>query len=83
MLFGPHGVQFKELAELDIKIDQLNLQEIDPNTINIYYDNQDLDIWERMNCKEIKIEVRDGIIKKIEVKNGELPYFSRYALCKG
>jgi hypothetical protein len=84
VLFGPHGIQFSEPADLDIKIDlkDTNLEGINPDEVSVYYDN-DGKGWEKMDCKEIKIKVDENGIKKIEVKKGKLPHFSRYALCKG
>jgi len=75
--FGPHGIIFSEPALLDIHAYGLDLSNVDPNTIDIYYDNTDTGTWERMERDTIIVNVAEG---NVFVKNARIPHFSRYAL---
>jgi len=75
--FGPHGIIFSEPALLDIHATGLDLSNVDPNTIDIYYDNTDTGTWERMERDTVIVNVMEG---DVIVKNARIPHFSRYAL---
>ncbi len=78
ILFGPHGAAFSEPAQLDVKIEGIDLSGVDPSAIYVYYEKSQGE-WEKMDCKKVKVDIEKG---KIEVKKGELHHFSRYALSK-
>jgi hypothetical protein len=80
VLFGPSGLDFERPADLDVDIDNIDLTGVDPSNVNLYYENKETGEWEIMNCKKVQVDVENGTIK---VQKGELPHFSRYALCKG
>ena len=80
VLFGPSGLDFERPADLDVDIDNIDLTGVDPSNVNLYYENKETGDWEIMNCKKVQVDVENG---KIKVQKGELPHFSRYALCKG
>lgn len=75
--FGPHGTQFSIPALLNISIDGIDLTGVDPNATHLYYDNQDTGEWELMECDSIIINIEEG---ELDVINGKLPHFSRYAI---
>jgi hypothetical protein len=79
VLFGPSGLDFERPADLDVDIDNIDLTGIDPSAIHLYYENKLTGDWEIMDCKKVTVDVENG---KIKVTKGELPHFSRYALCK-
>ena len=78
ILFGPGGLNFERPALLNVDIDDIDLTGVDPATIYVYYEKSQ-NVWEKMDCKKVTVDVENG---KITVKRGELPHFSRYALCK-
>lgn len=77
LTFGPHGTLFNPPALLDFKASGLNLTGIDPDLVNIYYDNPITGLWELMPSESITIDVTAGYI---EVINAEFSHFSRYAI---
>ena len=77
LTFGPHGTKFNPPALLDLKVSGLDLSGIDPDLVNIYYDNQETGVWELMPSKKIIVDVEAGYI---EVENAQFPHFSRYAI---
>ncbi|MBC8186199.1 hypothetical protein H8E88_34380 [candidate division KSB1 bacterium] len=79
IVFGPHGTDFTEPADLDISVDGLDLSGEDASSIDIYYYDEANDDWIPMNSQSVKVDADKG---KIKVQQAELPHFSRYALCK-
>ena len=77
VVFSPHGVTFSQPAILNIEAEGLDLGGINPDVLDIYYDNQEKGQWEPMPRDQIKVDVNGG---KIVVKNARLPHFSRYAV---
>lgn len=77
VVFEPHGITFSQPALLNIYAYGLDLSGVDPNSLNIYYDNPDTGQWELMQ--------RDGFyvfpsLGTIYVINAKIPHFSRYAI---
>lgn len=77
LTFGPHGTVFDPPARLNLKVSGLDLRNVDPNSINMYYINEVSGNWEQMQSDNIIVNVNKGTIQVI---NGRLPHFSRYAI---
>jgi len=77
MTFSPHGTVFNTPAILNIEAHGVDFTGVDPNAIDIFYDNQETGQWEPMPRDQIIVDVISGIIRVI---NAQLPHFSRYAL---
>lgn len=77
LTFGPHGTKFNPPALLNFKASGLNLSGIDPELVDIYYDNPLTGLWELMPSESITV---DAVAGYIEVINAEFPHFSRYAI---
>ncbi len=77
LTFGPHGTVFNPPAILDIDAFGLDLSEIDPEAVNVFYDNAETGQWELMQSTDIIINQAQGYIK---VMGALLPHFSRYAI---
>jgi len=75
--FSPHGITFSRPARLDIEAKNLDLSGINPNDINIYYDNPETGQWEVMQSYAVIVKQADGYVKVVA---GQLPHFSRYAI---
>jgi WD40 repeat protein len=75
--FGPHGTIFNQPAILNLTAHGVDFSGVDPNAINIYYDNQETGVWEPMERDDLIIDVNAGTIQVI---NAQLPHFSRYAV---
>ena len=75
--FGPHGTNFNLPVRLNIIAQGVDLDGIDLNAIDIYYDNQDNGTWELMPRTNVNIDAATGTI---EVIDALLEHFSRYAL---
>ena len=78
--YSPHGLVFNRPAILNICGKNLDLSSIDQarvDDIKLYYTSQLDGVWREMNCKEIFIDVENGIFRVID---GKLPHFSRYAV---
>ena len=78
LVFGPHGTQFSSPAHLNMQAEGLDLSDVDPNNVTLYYVN-DNGVWEEMVVESILIDVDDG---KVKIKNAQIPHFSRYALAE-
>jgi len=50
---------------------------VNPNDVDIFYDNQENGQWEPMQRDDVLIDVDAGSVK---VVNARLPHFSRYAI---
>jgi hypothetical protein len=73
----PYGITFNKPAYLNILASGLDLSCIDPNSLDIFYLNEDTGEWERME--------RDGFLVfpnlgRILVINAKVHHFSRYAI---
>ena len=77
MTFGPHGTLFSPPALLDFKVSGLDLTGIDPDLVDIYYDNEDAGVWELMPSRSKIVNTEAGYI---EVEDAEFSHFSRYAI---
>ncbi len=75
--FSPHGITFSRPARLDIEAKNLDLSGVNPDDINIYYDNPETGQWEVMQSYAVIVNEANGYVKVIDAK---LPHFSRYAL---
>ena len=71
MVFGPHGSQFATPVEVVLSYKLADLTGVDENDLQIYYFNEDTNIWELIGGTV------DTDKKKITVF---LQHFSRYAL---
>jgi len=80
LLFGPSGLDFLKPALIDVYIDGIDLTDVDPSSINIYYYDATNNDWIKMKSRKVEVDIERS---KIKVDRGELPHFSRYALCKG
>lgn len=77
LTFGPHGTTFNPPALLDLKVTNLDLTGVDPDLVNVYYENEETGVWELMPSKKIEVDVEAGYI---EVEEAQFPHFSRYAI---
>ena len=77
LTFGPHGTVFNPPALLDFEVSGLDLTGVNPDLVDIYYDNQDTGEWELMPSKSITIDTQTGYIK---VDDAQFSHFSRYAI---
>jgi hypothetical protein len=77
LTFGPHGTIFNPPALLDFKVSGLNLSGVDPDLVNVYYENEETGLWELMPSTSIIVDVEAGYI---EVDDAQFPHFSRYAI---
>lgn len=75
--FQPHGITFSKPALLTLKADGLDLTNVDPASVKLYYDNPETGVWEEMEVESVTVDEVKG---KVTVKNAKLPHFSRYAL---
>ncbi len=75
--FSPHGITFSRPARLDIEAKNLDLSGVNPDDINIYYDNPETGQWEVMQSYAVIVNEANGYVKVIDAK---LPHFSRYAI---
>ncbi len=75
--FSPHGITFSSPARLDIEAKNLDLSGINPDDINIYYDNPETGQWQVMQSYAVIVNEANGYVKVIDAK---LPHFSRYAI---
>jgi len=75
--FEPHGVVFNQPAILNIEAHGVDFSGINPNNVDVYYDNQQTGQWELMQRDDIIIDANAGTV---QVVNARLPHFSRYAI---
>lgn len=75
--FAPHGITFSQPALLSIQAKGLDLSMVDPEKIDIYYDNPESGQWEQMERKRVVVKQSQGVI---HVVLAEIPHFSRYAV---
>ena len=73
MTFGP-SMQFNERVKLDLKIEGLDLSDVDPNTLDFVYIDEDGTV-EHIEYDEIIMNVSTGTI---EIDDAILSHFSRY-----
>ena len=77
LTFGPHGTTFSPSALLNLTATGLDLTGVNPESVELYYENTNTGLWELMPREDIVVIPDQGYIR---VVNAELPHFSRYAL---
>ena len=75
--FNPHGITFSDPALLNIEAQNLDLSGIDPDQINIHYDNPDTGQWEVVPSYDIIVDAEERYLRVVDA---QLPHFSRYAI---
>ena len=76
--FGPSGITFSKPALLSVDAKWLDFSEIESRKeIGFYYYNPDTGEWERIEVKNIQVNLNNG---KIMVDDAKIPHFSRYAV---
>ncbi len=75
--FQPHGTVFSTPAILNITAHGVDFAGVDPNSVDIYYDNPETGLWEPMQRDQLIVDIISGTVQVI---NAQLPHFSRYAL---
>jgi len=72
----PKGLEFLKPVELRIKTQNINLSELDPATIGLYYYDEYENIWKLMESIRLEVDVTKGSF------NGcwYIEHFSRYAI---
>ena len=80
MVFGPSPKSFLKPALLSVEASGLEASSLpsDPKAIKMVYWDSSSNSYIEMNVKKIKLEI-DGNKGELEVKDGEVPHFSRYA----
>jgi outer membrane protein assembly factor BamB len=78
--FEPHGVSFSSPAILNIEAHGVDFTGVDPESVDVYYDNPDTGEWEPMQRDDVLVNAGLGTVKVI---NAKLPHFSRYAIGGG
>ncbi len=77
LVFSPHGTTFSQPALLTIVASGLDLSGYDPDEIDIYNDNPETGLWEKMRRDALEVDPNSG---SIIIQNARLPHFSRYAI---
>ncbi len=75
--FLPHS-NFNFPAEYDLKYEGLDLTGLSPSQLDFVYMNED-GTYEQVVYDEISMDLSKG---KIEIKNAQLPHFSRYGFVR-
>ena len=75
--FHPHGITFSQPALLNIEAKHIDLSNVDPDAIRMYYVNEETAEWEEIQTYDIIVKQDEGYIKIIDA---ELHHFSRYAV---
>jgi len=75
--FEPEGITFNEPAFLNILASGVDLSCVDPNSLGIYYLNDNTSEWEQMESDGFYVFPNLG---KILVINARMYHFSRYAI---
>ncbi len=75
--FSP-SMNFNKDAELYLKLEGLNLYGINPGDIDFVYHNPSGG-FAPIRYKEIKVDISSGTL---ELKEGNIPHFSRYGFCR-
>lgn len=75
--FQPHGTIFSPYAILNLTAHGVDFSGIDPNAVDIFYDNQETGQWEPMQRDAVIVDVNAGTVTVI---NAQLPHFSRYGV---
>lgn len=76
IVFGPHGTTYSTPAKLTIECKYFDLSGVDPNTLHLYYVNENGQ-WVEHPSHEIHVEPGWGFIRVVDA---EIPHFSRYAI---
>jgi len=77
MKFGPHGTTFETPAILNVKAQGVDFSNVSLSNINFYYYNPEIGHWQVMARDSVIVNQVDGTVELI---NGRLPHFSRYAI---
>jgi hypothetical protein len=78
LVFGPSGATFDPPSILNIHVSGLDLSDVNPDLINIYYVDPNGN-WEIMESEEVFVDVPSGTII---IRNALIHHFSRYAISK-
>ena len=77
LMFAPSGITFSKYATVSVQGKGLNFAVLPANAKpKFYYWNEDLGVWEEVAFKKSLINVDLGMI---DLLDGEVPHFSRYA----
>jgi len=76
LVLEPEGLEFLKPVELSIETQNIDLSELDPTTIGLYYYNEDENTWELMEPVKLNVDIDKGCIKGY----WRIPHFSRYAV---
>lgn len=77
LTFSPHGTIFNMPAILNIEAHGVDFTGVNPDDIDIFYDNEVTGQWELMPREAVEVDVINGTVKVI---NALLPHFSRYGV---
>jgi len=77
LTYGPHGTVFANAAQLSIFAVNLNLKDVNEETLGIYYENPDNGQWEKMETESVVVDEKLGFL---HIRNALIPHFSRYAV---
>ena len=77
MTFQPHGIIFSQPAILNLEALGVDFSGVNPDDVDIFYDNPATGQWEPMQRDDIIVDVNLG---RIQVINARLDHFSRYAI---
>jgi WD40 repeat protein len=75
--FGPHGTVFNQPAILNLEARGVDFTGVDPDGVDVYYDNTETNQWELMDRDDVIVDAFAGTVQVI---NARLPHFSRYAV---
>ncbi len=76
-IFSPSGI-FNKAAQYDLKLEGLDLTNINPDAVDFVYENPDGTL-EAIDNHDVVISIRDG---RLHVKKAKLPHFSRFGFVK-
>ncbi len=77
MEFGPPGTVFANPALLNIIAVNLNLEEVNLETLAIYYHNSETGQWEKIDSENVILDTEHGFLR---IRDAQIPHFSRYAV---
>ena len=75
--FGPSGTQFAPEARFSLWISGLDIMEINPDKVNLFYFEPGSGNWDAVPNEGVQVDLQNGYIK---ITNARLPHFSRYTL---
>jgi len=77
LTFEPHSVVFSQPAVLNLIAHGLDFSGIDPDAVDIFYDDAETGMWIPMQRDNVIVDAELGTVQVI---NALLPHFSRYAI---